>query len=160
MTDKEMIKTLQKLKKKQEKSKLLKMTVPRPWPPSESVLKRWSHMGLDCAVVQGPQSLCGYVKVPPKHPAHGKWFDDVDVEVHGGLTFCQLSEDGMWFGFDCAHYGDFIATENTGEYKPGQLFWSIETVAKEVKSLARQLAKQPKEEANESHPSKLKTNPH
>jgi hypothetical protein len=32
--------------------------------------------------------LCGYIGLPPAHPWHGKWYDDIDAEVHGGLTFC------------------------------------------------------------------------
>ena len=61
----------------------------------------------------------GYVVVPDGHPMHGADYDDVDVSVHGGLTFASsvgavsgwpevLSEDGGgWiFGFDTAHPGD------------------------------------------------------
>lgn len=84
--------------------------------------------GLPCLVVRHPRlgHLCGYVGVPPGHPLHGHPDQDVDVEVHGGLTFanaCQPEEreaEGIchvpgpgepehvhWFGFDCAHAGDF-----------------------------------------------------
>jgi hypothetical protein len=56
---------------------------------------------------------CGYVRVPPTHPTHGKGYDDIEVGVHGGLTFAQMEpctehEDGQgwWFGFDCAHCDD------------------------------------------------------
>lgn len=84
------------------------------------VEREWEHAGLLCAVVQAHKggSRCGYVRVPPGHPMHGKDCDDVDVQVHGGLTFSEeepcAHEDGIghWFGFDCAHFGDQL-------YEPG-----------------------------------------
>lgn len=79
------------------------------------VEREWKAFGLSCAVVQGREAgnRCGYVRVPPGHPYYGKDYDNVDVDVHGGLTFAELEpctehEDGQgyWFGFDCAHFGD------------------------------------------------------
>lgn len=74
--------------------------------------REWEHAGL----VQAREAFhrCGYVRVPPRHPLHGKDCDhaDVQVNVHGGLTFAQMEpcahEDGTgwWFGFDCCHAGD------------------------------------------------------
>ena len=74
---------------------------------------------LDCMIHRGPSgALCGYVGVGPGHPWHGKDYDDIDVDVHGGLTYsnaCQedgeichvpaegRSHDIWWLGFDCAH---------------------------------------------------------
>lgn len=64
---------------------------------------------------------CGYAGVPREHPAYGKDHDDVDVEVHGGLTYsancdgeiCHVPAPGMpddvwWLGFDCAHFNDLV----------------------------------------------------
>jgi hypothetical protein len=31
--------------------------------------------------------LCGYIGLPKAHPWHGKDYDDIDAEVHGGLTY-------------------------------------------------------------------------
>jgi hypothetical protein len=79
------------------------------------VEREWKHAGLSCAVVLAKEAghRCGYVRVPPGHPMHGKRYDDVNVEIHGGLTFADLEpctehEDGQgyWFGFDCAHCYD------------------------------------------------------
>jgi len=77
---------------------------------------------LDCMINRGPSGAwCGYVGVGPDHPWHGMQYDDVDVEVHGGLTYSQACEEGgeichvpwpnrehdiWWFGFDCAHAFD------------------------------------------------------
>ena len=76
---------------------------------------------LDCLINRGPSGAwCGYVGVGPDHPLHGVQYDDVDVDVHGGLTYsdaCQgeichvpwpnREHDIWWLGFDCAHYMDY-----------------------------------------------------
>jgi hypothetical protein len=64
----------------------------------------------------------GYVLIPEGHPLHGVHYDNIDVNVHGGLTFSELvdidlakkmhleQEDiGSWcVGFDTAHWNDTI----------------------------------------------------
>lgn len=86
--------------------------------------------GLACLMVRGPMgSWCGYVGVPPGHPAHGEDYQTLDgrLDVHGGLTYaaaCEVngqrgvearichvpepgeSDDVWWLGFDCAHAWD------------------------------------------------------
>lgn len=50
---------------------------------------------------------CGYVSIQEGHPLYGKHYDEVDLAVHGGLTFSG-EEDGLWwFGFDCCHAWDY-----------------------------------------------------
>lgn len=63
--------------------------------------------------------LCGYVGLPPSHPLHGKPYEDLELEVHGGLTYagscaghiCHVPapgepDDVWWLGFDCGHASD------------------------------------------------------
>lgn len=64
----------------------------------------------------GTGAWCGYVGVGRKHPAFGHDYDDVDVSVHGGLTFaskcstrghlCHVGGVRWWLGFDCGHAFD------------------------------------------------------
>ncbi len=67
----------------------------------------------------------GYVLIPEGHILHGKHYDDIDVNIHGGLTFSGLIDEqalvwgkdiltkddiGMWMiGFDTAHYSDTMS---------------------------------------------------
>ena len=51
--------------------------------------------------------LCGYVAIPSDHPSYQKRYEDIDIAVHGGLTFGMCSER-HWIGFDCAHAGDLL----------------------------------------------------
>lgn len=94
------------------------------WPPgpwdSEPDREEWRSHGMPCLVVRNDLGgLCGYVGVPPGHPHHGKGYDDVPADVHGGLTYsekcaghiCHVAQPGepddvWWLGFDCVHLGD------------------------------------------------------
>ena len=113
--------------------------------------------GYPCLIVRNfSGSLCGYVGVPSEHPDYGHHYNDVDVDVHGDLTFadfcqpgnkehgiCHIVEPGeddnvWWLGFDCAHYLDLSPdlpsiTLLNGEYR------TIRYVQAECAKLARQL---------------------
>lgn len=123
--------------------------------------------GLPCLIVRGPVgALCGYVGVPPSHPLHGKNYDDVPIDAHGGLTFaggCQSTDDPAhgichvpdegetddvwWFGFDCAHAGDcwpgYAARLDLLGISIGRAdgeYRSVAYVKREIRALAKQLA--------------------
>jgi len=76
--------------------------------------------------------LCGYIYLPESHPDYGKTYHDLDVDVHGGLTF---SEDGK-FGFDCAHAGDY-EPGNTYHFD-GDMYRTVDFVLAELHKLAEQ----------------------
>ncbi len=119
--------------------------------------KQWQdkETGLPCLAVRHPRSghWCGYVGVSINHPDFGKQYDDVDVDVHWGLTFadkCQEVKDESggichkdpsndnvwWFGFDCAHCDDVAPYEmfpRSGTYK------TLGFVEGECERLAQQL---------------------
>ena len=52
---------------------------------------------------------CGYVALTPRHPWFNQDYDEIPVDIHGGLTYSKSEPDGYyWIGFDCAHWGDYI----------------------------------------------------
>jgi len=92
---------------------------PGPWQDEPDRLE-FEHAGFPCLIVRNDLfgNLCGYVGMPPGHPWHGQSLSDVDVDVHGGLTFasgcsghiCHVPKPGQpddvyWIGFDCGHGG-------------------------------------------------------
>ena len=83
--------------------------------------------------------LCGYVGVPSFHPAsHGKEYD-LQLSVHGGITYRHEHDDGLlWIGFDCAHLDDLVPAQRHNEWRQGT-YRDIEYVKAEVESLADQL---------------------
>lgn len=121
---------------------------------------QWISSGLDCLIVRGGGgALCGYVGVPESHDGFKKDYDDVEVEVHGGLTFaslCRPSKDGdhkgichveegaankivWWLGFDCGHAWDICPSYNHGHFSPEDTYRDFDYVKREVESLAKQL---------------------
>jgi hypothetical protein len=106
---------------------------------------------------------CGYVAVPPGHPAHGKDYDDVNVDVHGGLTFagacredapratavCHVPKPGepadvWWLGFDCGHALDvmpaMLAHFRQLHEKTGDPIWQEPERSDEWRPVYRDLA--------------------
>lgn len=143
------------------------MTEPsEEWPFGEmgTVVGDWvdALSGLRCLALVGPLgSLCGYVEVPESHPwfGHDQGDDDVtELDVHGGITYAGPGPplvgdewaDGpppdWWFGFDCAHLGDYVP--RLRQYRQhfdlrspfGEVLRAPEWVGAECTRLAHQLA--------------------
>lgn len=66
--------------------------------------KKWTTAaGYEAEVIATPMGhRCGYVTVPEGHACADKDYDELRVDVHGGLTYGH----GRKFGFDCAHWND------------------------------------------------------
>ena len=93
---------------------------------NEPDMKFWidGASGYDCLILRMEWSghLTVYVRVPVGHPWHGKDYDAIDADVHGGLTYASDrrpmriidgekaevpdAPQGYWVGFDAAHLGD------------------------------------------------------
>ena len=111
--------------------------------------------GLPCLIVRHRHSghLCGYVGVPEGHPSFGKDYDDIAVEVHGGLTYSSLCDEdekergvchtadkaAYWLGFDCAHAGDHAYFTERIDQFPGEVYRDFGYVQRECAHLAAQL---------------------
>ena len=129
-----------------------------PW-QDEPDRVEFESEGFPCLIVRNPSlgTLCGYVAMPPGHPWHGKHYGDLDVEVHGGLTFadaCQghichvpkpgAPDDVWWLGFDMGHAWDiwpgYVALTRgfALEGFSGASYKTVEYVRKECESVAAQ----------------------
>jgi hypothetical protein len=114
--------------------------------------------GYHCSILRSIRGghLCGYVAVQKGHPLYGKTYSDIDLEIHGGLTYsepcqgdseqgiCPATEnnDKAWkFGFDCAHVGDFSPGREYLDlvFTGWDTYKNIAYVTAEVESLAKQL---------------------
>ncbi len=125
--------------------------------------EEFKHAGFPCLLQRNPMGAwCGYVAVPPEHPHYGNHYDDVEADVHGGLTYadycqgkvCHKPNPGdpdnvYWFGFDCAHADDLVPQYDEvmrdlmpKAYKHDSTYRDIAFVRRETKSLAQQLARQ------------------
>lgn len=112
---------------------------------------------LHCMVIRHEVGwLCGYVGVTKESALFGRHYDDAvlrGIEVHGGLTFSgnikrsvidNIDESLHWFGFDCAHFGDyvpFMAHAGLPDVMRISIYRDVYYVSEQVRSLATQLAK-------------------
>lgn len=136
-----------------------------PW-QDECDKRQWldAASGLPCMIRRNPSLgfWCGYVGVPPTHPAFGKGYDDVAANAHGGLTFSDTCSDGdeseaichvvepgesdrvWWLGFDCGHAFDLSPAYHARHPKfhpmPRDVYRDQAYVTAETLELARQLA--------------------
>lgn len=85
----------------------------------------FEHEGIKCKIIRiclcdGPGTLpdgtylmfggylCGYIFVPKDNPNFGILYEDIEMDVHCGLSYSRMQDDGYWIGFDCAHSGDLV----------------------------------------------------
>lgn len=136
---------------------------PGPW-QEEPDRVDFVHAGFACMALRHDTSgnWCGYVGVPREHPCYGKPYDDVDVDVHGGLTYssqcsgyiCHVPQAGMpddvwWLGFDAGHAGDEAPGINatlrnlgcpTRHREDWETYRDLAYIRQEIERLAEQLA--------------------
>jgi len=80
-----------------------------------------------------------------------KDYDDIDLQVHGGLTYASnhlwISKtqkiEGWFVGWDYGHFGDYAGYEEMfpTELRTGGKKWTTEEIFKEVKEACYQLVK-------------------
>jgi hypothetical protein len=74
----------------------------------------------------------GYIGLPKEHPWYGIEYDEIECDIHGGLTYgCETlkgfdGEGFWWIGFDTSHYCDTLFN------------WPEQEVIAETKRLERQ----------------------
>lgn len=124
-----------------------------PWHMEPDRLE-FRFKGLPCIMSRGSSGAwCGYVGVPPGHPWHGKSYNEVKANVHGGLTYanpCQghichvpnpgESGDVWWLGFDCAHAGDLgpAMLASIQFWNSHDRYWLLKDARLETMALAAQ----------------------
>lgn len=105
--------------------------------------------GFRCIVGSGGPTLenfNGYIALPTGHKWHGKSWDELPCEVHGGITWAEPrlpwdEEDGdrHWIGFDTCHAGDMVPGLLACNFS-GDTFKDEDYVVAELISLAEQAA--------------------
>lgn len=113
--------------------------------------------GYKCTIIHnGMGYRCGYIRVSKDHPWYGLSYNEVDGNVHGGLTFSEAAVacsenptgEGWWLGFDCAHSGDAPDPElpfgNEASINLGMLNWGTVKTEDYVRSEIAELVSQAK----------------
>lgn len=76
--------------------------------PESRAEETWAYEGVQCSVLLTTMGhYCGYARFadkPVKEPGYNGILSY--VPVHGGITYAHAGDDGMVYGFDCAHLDD------------------------------------------------------
>ena len=110
---------------------------------------------LDCMIIRNAEmgNLCGYVGIPLNSKLIKLDCNDIEVNIHGGLTYTgrcggdichEAEEEVYWLGFDCAHYLDITPGMNSipsfnYPFDKNLTYKDFNYVKSEVESLAKQL---------------------
>ena len=97
-----------------------------------------------------------YVKIPENHKYYKKDICEIDVNVHGGITYSgnhlyienNQKIEGWFIGWDYAHWGDYMGYEEKFPMKlrTGGKKWTVKEIYKEVREACYQIQKNAKEE--------------
>ena len=116
------------------------------------VLATGDYLGFTYYILNLGTHPTAYIKIPENHEYYKKDYDDIDLSVHGGLTFASdtlnLGKNNIingWFiGWDYAHYGDYLGYEMMHPqwhiYEENKK-WTTEEILEEVKKACKELSK-------------------
>lgn len=84
---------------------------------------------------------CAYVKIARNHPWFNKYYDDMNIDCHGGLTYGRHGHNDYWIGWDYSHYGDYNGSEEMfpEDVRMGGKKYTTEEIFEDVKHVIDQL---------------------
>ena len=87
-----------------------------------------------------------YIEIPKGHLLYAKNYNEIDIDVHGGLTYSdnhlQILENGNWFiGWDYAHFYDYMPLYDEIIDESGIKLkkWTTEEIIEECKDVIEQI---------------------
>lgn len=78
-----------------------------------------------------------YIKVPKDSIFYNICYDEIPIDIHGGLTYGEIEENEFWIGWDYAHYGDY--TFNSIFNNGNEVKYNVDSILVDVKSAVNQL---------------------
>ena len=115
------------------------------------VLANRKYKGYGYVIITLGSHPCSYILLPKGHKYHGKFYDDIDLRCHGGLTYSRdyllkkshdnLVTDEEWvIGWDYAHLGDYLSfPEMFLEGDDDGHQWTLQELVDEVEETINQL---------------------
>ncbi len=105
------------------------------------------HKGFSYFILSLGTHPTAYVRIPRSHKLYGKKYDDIDIDVHGGLTYSSndlmdIETDDWFIGWDYAHVGDYAGyDESLPEFmrSNNDKKWTVEEIIKDCESVIDQV---------------------
>lgn len=114
------------------------------------VLDRGTENGFQYRIYNIGTHPCAYIGVDIEHPLAGHDYDNLPINVHGGLTYARKGRGGYlplgywWYGWDYAHAGDYVGYKTYVRDKSDDKKWITDEIKKHVWDVSfqfKQLAK-------------------
>lgn len=111
------------------------------------ILEQGNYMGYNFWIISYGSHPCAYVELQKDHPYYGKCncdAYDLDINVHGGITFgdyglgSTISDDKFLLGWDYNHYNDYNYKDEQYGLASGKK-WTTEEILEDVKNVIKQL---------------------
>lgn len=87
-----------------------------------------------------------YVEIPKENKLYEKDYDEIDIVVHGGLTYSEdyltgIKKNSWFIGWDYAHFGDYIyyQVKLPVDFSMYDKKWTTEEIFEEVKDVINQI---------------------
>lgn len=118
---------------------------------THEILFEGKYFGYQFYIINYGSHPCAYVEIPADNKIFGKHYDDLDINVHGGLTYSNSYLRGIsegintWFiGWDYAHYNDYSYYDCLQKEEFTSLFennkkWTTEEIFEHVRSVIEQI---------------------
>ncbi len=76
------------------------------------ILCEGTYMGYHFYILNLGTHPTAYIEIPRESKLFGKDYDEIDLDVHGGLTYAdsdlrEVKENSWFIGWDYAHLGDY-----------------------------------------------------
>lgn len=109
------------------------------------IMKESKYKGFTYKIITIGRHPNAYIKIPKKHMLYEVPYSKIQIDVHGGLTYSALEEDGYWIGWDYAHWNDHYVYKLPAPInklnEDGNKKWTIKEIEEECKSVIRQIQK-------------------
>ena len=108
------------------------------------MLKQGKYLGYEWQIhLNDLGCKCGYIIIDKRHPWYGKHYTDLNLDIHGGITYSKPENNNWRLGFDCGHCFDLPDPGYEQAYhkllkEAGATNKSIEYVEEQCKSLCEQ----------------------
>ena len=108
------------------------------------ILNIGNYKGFNYYIMNLGTHPTAYIEIPKQHKIYNKTYDDIDLEVHCGLTYSRnylyIDEykkiKGWFIGWDYGHYGDYSGYDELlpKQFRTEGKKWTTEEILEEVKS--------------------------
>ena len=111
------------------------------------ILDQGNYRNYDYVIVSHGIHPCAYIRIPQGHRFYDKDMNDVNLSVHGGITFTGplaisgINENDFYVGWDYAHCGDYAGYNKLYDISPTEKdkIWTTSELLDDVKNAIDQL---------------------